>query len=131
VAKYYPDLVSHVFSIAVPYLPPDLLYIPLDLMAVAMPNLAYQKQMASGIVEKTLTTKDNITSFINSMYYGLTPDGQPGFTLSTGFIFDRLPKIGKSLLLSNEVTQRLTYELHVLTFLRRLSIIRMNMQGTV
>jgi hypothetical protein len=113
VVKYYPDLVSHVFSIAVPYLPPDLLFIPLDLMAIAMPTLAYQKQMASGIVEKTLTSKQDIKNFINTMYYGTTPEGLPAFSLSSGFDFDLVSKVGKSPLLSDEVRHIVGFELHL------------------
>jgi hypothetical protein len=103
VYKHYPDLVSHVFSIAVPYLPPSDVYIPLELVTLAAPNLAYQKQMASGTVEQKLTTKSDFKNFINTMYGGWTPDGLPGFSLNSGLFFDRVSKIGQSPLLSNEV----------------------------
>jgi hypothetical protein len=92
-----------VFSIAVPYLPPSQEFVPLNLMTLAMPTLAYQNQLASGIVEQKLTTKDDIRNFINTMYMGRTQDGQSGFSLSTGLNFDRVSKMGKSPLLSNEV----------------------------
>ena len=75
------------------------------LLTVAVPTLAYQKQLASGIVEKTLTTKDDMRNFINTMYGGITPDGQAGFSLDKGLYFDRVAKIGKSPLLSDEVKQ--------------------------
>jgi hypothetical protein len=92
-----------VFSIAVPYLPPAKEFVPLNRSTVATPSLGYQRQFASGIIERKLTTKDDIRNFINSLYGGTTPEGQPGFALAKGIDFDRVSKVRKSPLLSNEV----------------------------
>jgi len=110
VYQHYPDLVTHIFSIAVPYLPPTEKFVPLNLVTVAVPTLGYQNQMASGIVEQKLTTKNDMRNFINTMYMGRTPDGQGGFSLNKGLDFDRVSRIGKSPLLSSEDLEYYTTE---------------------
>jgi hypothetical protein len=97
-------LVTHLFSIAVPYIPPTAQFLPADLISLAVPTLAYQKQLSSGIVEEKIKTKDEIRNFINTMYGGTTPDGQPGFSLYKGLLFDRVSSVRQSPLLSTEVT---------------------------
>jgi hypothetical protein len=87
----------------VPYIPPTEEFVPLNLMTLAIPTLAYQNQMASGIVEQKLTTKNDMRNFINTMYLGRTPEGQGGFSLNKGLNFDQVSRVGKSPLLSNEV----------------------------
>jgi hypothetical protein len=99
---HYPDLVSHIFSIAVPYLPPADSFVPLKLMTQAIPTLGYQMQMSSGVVEQKLTTKDDMRNFINTMYLGTTPEGLPGFSLNTGLIFNNVPRVRKSPILSTQ-----------------------------
>jgi soluble epoxide hydrolase/lipid-phosphate phosphatase len=95
--------VSHIISIAVPYLPPADSFVPLKLMTQAYPTLGYQNQMASGIVEQRLKTKDEIKSFFNGFYGGTTPAGLPGFSLNSGLNFTLLPSLRKTPLLSAQV----------------------------
>jgi hypothetical protein len=101
--QHHPDLVSHIFSIAVPYLPPTEAFVPLKLMTQALPTLGYQNQMASGIVEQRLKTKDDMKRFFNTMYLGTTPAGLPAFSLNSGLNFNLMPSIRKSPLLSDQV----------------------------
>jgi pimeloyl-ACP methyl ester carboxylesterase len=69
-------------------------------MTQALPTLGYQNQMASGIVEQRLKTKDDMKSFFNTMYLGTTPAGLPAFSLNSGLNFNLMPSIRKSPLLS-------------------------------
>ena len=86
-----------------PYLPPNEAFVPLKLMTQALPTLGYQNQMASGIVEQRLKTKDDMKSFFNTMYLGTTPAGLPAFSLNSGLNFNLMPSIRKSPLLSAQV----------------------------
>ena len=124
--QHHPELVSHIFSIAVPYLVPADSFVPLKLMTQALPNLGYQNQMASGVVEQRLTTKDDMKRFFNTFFLGTTAAGKPAFSLKSGLDFDLMPSIRKSPVLS-EQARPLYMHFTQLTPFRILNITRLNM----
>jgi hypothetical protein len=73
-------------------------------MTQAIPTLGYQNQMASGVVEQRLKTKADMKSFFNTMYLGTTPQGLGAFSLNSGLIFNLMPSVRKSPLLSDSVS---------------------------
>ena len=64
-----------------------------------MPFWGYQIQLASGEVEKHVQTKDEIRHFLIGLYGGKGPDGELGFDVEKGLLFENLPKLDKTELL--------------------------------
>ncbi|RWQ94641.1 epoxide hydrolase [Paecilomyces variotii] len=103
IALYHRDLVTHLFAVCVPYIPPMPQYISHeDLVRTRLPNFAYQLQFKSGEVEKAVKTKEEIKQFLLALYGGRTEDGQWGFSTEKGILFDRLGRLGSSKLLEDE-----------------------------
>ncbi|KAL1965707.1 hypothetical protein VTN77DRAFT_5207 [Rasamsonia byssochlamydoides] len=103
IALWHPDLVSHVITICVPYMPPSRTYIPLEeLVKTRMPNFAYQLQFKSGELEKAISTRDEIRQFLIALYGGRTDDGRAGFNVSQGVLLENLKELKPSRLLSME-----------------------------
>ena len=99
IALHYPNLVSAIFSICTPFAPPRKEYVN---AAKVLPNFAYQNQLAGPEVEKNIVGEEKLRQFLNGMYGGRSPDGNVMFSVSTGVLFDKLPEIGPSPLLSKE-----------------------------
>lgn len=79
VAQYYPDLVSHVFSICTPFFTPSAKYQPLhELVETRLPNFRYQEHFASGEIEERVRSKEEIKRFLNAMFGG-SVDGKQAF----------------------------------------------------
>ena len=68
-----------------------------------VPQFGYQLHLASGEVEKRLTTKKDMVQLLHGMYGGRGPNGEAMFNPEKGILFDNLPKIGKSKLISDKV----------------------------
>ena len=103
-ALYFPSLVTHLFSICTPYHPPSKSPTPLSqIVASKLPNFGYQLQLASGLVEEKIQSKQEIKHLLNGMYGGKGPNGEVGFEVETGILFDNLPKLQQSRLMSEEV----------------------------
>jgi hypothetical protein len=104
IVLYHPDLVTHLFTVCVPYIPPNPKYISLeDMVRTLLPNFSYQLQFKSGEIEKVVKTKKDIKQFLLALYGGRTEDGQLGFSTDDGVLFDKQGKLGPSRLLSEEV----------------------------
>ena len=77
---------------------------PLEMrIKTVLPNFGYQVQLASGEVEKRIQSEDQIRSALNAAFGGQGPNGEAGFSIKIGFIFENLPKLGPSPLLSSDV----------------------------
>lgn len=99
-AQYFPDLVTHVFSICTPYSSPQQRYVDLHtLVSTRLPNFRYQLDFASGAIEEAVQSKREIRAFLNGAYGGRSPNGEFFFT-KNGVQLDRLPLIGSSPLLT-------------------------------
>ena len=105
ITLWHPELISHLFTVCVPYAPPRSQFTPLeDLVRTVAPNFTYQLQFAGGELEKVLRSKDEIKQFLCALYGGRTEDGQGGFDAEKGVLLDRVPKLKRSRLLSEEVS---------------------------
>jgi len=98
VALRYPKLISAFFSVCTPYFPPRKEYFPIS----ALPNFKYQVQLASGEVEKHIVGEEKLGQLLNGMYGGRTPSGETTFDVTVGVVYDNLPEVGPSPLLSKE-----------------------------
>jgi len=105
-AQWYPDLVSHVFSVCTPYTAPHNQYISTeDLVKGPLPQFAYQMHLASGEVEKSVKDEQSIRQFLKGMYGGRGPNGELAFVPEKGVIPENLPTIGESRILNGRVLE--------------------------
>lgn len=103
ITLWKPQLIQAVVSVCTPFDRPNKQFTPLDkLVKAVLPNFAYQLQLASGEVEKRIQTREQIRQFLNGMYGGKGPNGEMGFATNPGILFDNLPKLEPSRLLSEE-----------------------------
>lgn len=111
IALWYPHLVTSLFSICTPYVPPSSTYYPLSqLTQTVLPNFTYQLQLASGVVEEEIHTPARIREFLKGMYGGKTVDGKAAFDVRKGVIFENLEGIGESKLMDEEEVDYYTQE---------------------
>ncbi|KAI1384280.1 alpha/beta-hydrolase [Hypoxylon trugodes] len=103
-AKYYPKLVKAAFAFCVPYYPPPPQIISHEKLVELYPLLRYQLTNRDGAVEAAIgDSKEKLKAFINGMFEGLTPEGEPIFEPECGIRADRLPRIGQSPLLDEAI----------------------------
>ncbi|KAF3384994.1 Bifunctional epoxide hydrolase 2 [Penicillium rolfsii] len=103
IALWHPELISHLFTVCVPYARPTPTYVSLeDLVKNAAPNLMYQLQFASGDLEKEIRSKSDIKQFLSALYGGRTEKGEVGCDVNKGVLLDKLPALKPSRLLSEE-----------------------------
>jgi pimeloyl-ACP methyl ester carboxylesterase len=103
IAMYKPQLVHAVMSVCTPFDMPKKEFAPLeDIVKTRLPNFTYQLQLASGEVEKHIKTKEQIRQFLNAMYGGRGPNGELGFNVNPGIIYENLPKLQPTRLMSPE-----------------------------
>ena len=105
VALWHPELISHLFSVCTPYMAPTKHFVSLeDAVRTVLPQFGYQIHLASGEVEKVIVSKEQIRQFLNALYGGHGPNGEILFSPEKGIIFENLPKIGPSPLLTERVS---------------------------
>jgi pimeloyl-ACP methyl ester carboxylesterase len=103
IALWHPSLICGIISICTPFTRPQKDYQPIEkLVKTALPNFAYQIQLASGEVEEKIKSKEDIKQFLNAMYGGKGPNHEVGFVAEKGVLFDNLPKLEPNRLLSEE-----------------------------
>ncbi|KAG9240640.1 epoxide hydrolase [Calycina marina] len=96
IAMYYPKLISAFFSICTPFQPPKTKYVP----ASSMPNFKYQLQFGGPDLEREISGEEKIKQFLNAMYGGRGPKGEPAFHVSHGAYMQNLPILCHTILLS-------------------------------
>ncbi|KAG9237221.1 Alpha/Beta hydrolase protein [Amylocarpus encephaloides] len=96
-AMYYPKLISAVFSVCTPFMPPQPEFKPIS----RRPNFKYQIQLAGPDLKDNIVGSEKIGQFLNGIYGGRSNDG-PVFTVDHGCHFDRLGGVGPTPLLSKE-----------------------------
>ena len=105
VCLYHPEIVSHLITICTPYIPPAKEYVPLETIVKEwLPNFAYQLQLRGPDVEAKITSREQIKQFLNAAYGGRGPNGEAGFRVTEGVIFQNLPILGPTPLLSAKVS---------------------------
>jgi len=98
IALWYPKLISAIFSVCTPFMPPSV-----EFRDMAQgPTFGYQKQLRGPEVEAEIVGKEKIGQFLNGMYGGRSTKGEPTFTTTHGCHFDRLEGVSNSPLLSEE-----------------------------
>lgn len=104
VALWYPELIKAVFSVCTPYHAPRKEQVSLETIIASgkMRNFGYQIQFKGPDVEERIQGAEKIRQFINSLFGGFTPDGEMGFRVSKGIIFENLPKLQQAFLISAE-----------------------------
>lgn len=108
-AQWYPDLVSHVFSVATPYMQPQTEEHSQEEILEILPNFGYQFQLGSKdqIVEKALKGEKELRRFLNGIYGGKIKSGKPIMTAEKGITLDVMTsdadQVGPSPLLNDEV----------------------------
>ncbi|KAF7521055.1 hypothetical protein PCG10_008625 [Penicillium crustosum] len=111
IALWHPELVSHLFTVCVPYARPMAKNISIeDLVRNVTPHFAYQLQLKSGEVEKAIQSKDEIRQFLLALYGGRTEAGELGFDAHKGLLFDKIGHLKPSRLLSEEELEFYTNE---------------------
>ena len=99
--QYYPNLITHIFSICTPYFPPSPVYEPLHILVnKRLPNFGYQEHLGSGELEQAIQSRSEIKSFLNGMYGARGPNGEIAFNATKGVLLENLPKLGMTKLLS-------------------------------
>ncbi|WAO88445.1 Hypothetical protein NCS54_00579300 [Fusarium falciforme] len=104
IAMWHPELIKGVFSVCTPYHPPSETFIPLDKIIASghLLNFTYQLQFAGPDVQDRIQGKDKVRQFLNALYGGRGPNGEWGFSTKEGILFDNLPLLERSRLLSEE-----------------------------
>ncbi|KAH7037905.1 Alpha/Beta hydrolase protein [Microdochium trichocladiopsis] len=100
--RYYPDLITAVFSMCVPYEPPSPKVLTLEQIVERAPNFQYQLQLASPVAE-TLVNRSPATlrGFLNGLYGGRTPENEILFNTDVGIRdADMLERIQQSPMVS-------------------------------
>lgn len=110
IAQWYPDLVSHCFSVCTPYFAVHDQYVPTEtIVKGGVPQFGYQLQFGSEDrkVEKTVTNETKTRNFLKGFYGGRPESGKtfmkPEEGIDLGMIENE--KIGMTPLLDNEVFQ--------------------------
>ena len=102
---------THLFSVCTPYNVPSKTHYSLELIVKnKLPNFAYQLQLAGPDVEETIQGKDKIRQFLNAAYGGTGPNGEQGFNVYEGIVFENLPKLNRTPLMSAEELEDYTVE---------------------
>ncbi|RAH49931.1 alpha/beta fold hydrolase [Aspergillus brunneoviolaceus CBS 621.78] len=104
VALWHPTLVSHVFTVCVPYAPPTRKYLSLEALTERRiaPHFGYQLQFRGRALERNLQGTAAIARFLSALYGGRTADEEKSvaFDAEVGVLWDRLEKVAGSGLLS-------------------------------
>lgn len=98
----YPELVRRAFVVCTPYMKPAAQYTPLEdlIKAGVLTNFTYQLQFHGPDVETRIQGRDRIRALLNAMFGGQGPNGEVGFRVGQGVLFDSLDGLGPSPLLS-------------------------------
>ncbi|KAL9066729.1 MAG: hypothetical protein Q9157_007055 [Trypethelium eluteriae] len=102
VAQWYPQLVAALFSVCTPYFPLASSYVSTQEVVRAVPQFAYQLHLASGELERRLTTKGEIRGFLNAMYGGRSQTGEVAFDPFKGVDFEVLERVEKTKLVGDD-----------------------------
>jgi hypothetical protein len=98
-AQWYPDLITHVFSVCTPYTAPHKVYFSTeDLVKGQLPQFGYQLHLASGEVEKSVKDEQSIRQFLRG------PNSELVFDPEKGILAENLPIIGESRILNGKVS---------------------------
>ena len=105
VALWHPELVSHLFTVCVPYAAPQKQYYSIeDMVNTITPHFAYQLHFISGEIEEKVHKRKEIRQFLIALYGGRTREKVFAFDVHKGVDLDVMRRIRPSWLLSEEVS---------------------------
>lgn len=101
-AMWFPDLVQGIFSIGTPFIPPSSVFLTLDdaTRSKRLMTLRYQLQFRGTAIEDKIRDEEKVRQFLNAMFGGANAEGEVGFSVTEGVLFDNLPKLDQSRLIS-------------------------------
>lgn len=98
---YYPELVSHIFTLGTPYLPPMKEWLDFHEYVEKYPTFKYQGQFAGKALEERLSTKIALRQFWIATYGGRGPNGEAAFSTERA-LFENWHLLIKSDVLTEE-----------------------------
>lgn len=102
-AQWYPELVTHVFSVCTPFIPTSSELMTTSDLVNSLPQFGYQLQLASPDLESALKTPEHYQRFFKGIFGGRTESGQVFLRPETGVDLPLLDEpVGDSPLVSNE-----------------------------
>ena len=102
-AQWYPNLVTHIFTVCTPYAAPSDAYYPIEaLVAGPAPQFGYQIQFASGELERHVRNKEDLDQVLKG-FYGGAPPGKLFLSPQKGIDFSILGSCKKPALLDQDV----------------------------
>ncbi|KAL6852274.1 hypothetical protein ACO1O0_006815 [Amphichorda felina] len=103
-ALWHPNLYRGIFSVCTPYFPPVTEYVDLEdqIEDGITPTFGYQLQLRDPAIDARLRGAGKIRQVLLALYGGTTPEGEMGFDSRTGLIFENLPNLGPSPLVSSD-----------------------------
>ncbi|KAL4780160.1 Alpha/Beta hydrolase protein [Aspergillus varians] len=111
VALWHPELVKYLFTVCVPYSPPNKKFMTTEEMVEKVtPHFAYQLHFASGDIEKVVHTKDDHKQFLTALYGGQTEKKESSFDVSKGVDLKMMRRLRPSTLLSEEELEYYSWE---------------------
>ncbi|KAL4931924.1 alpha/beta fold hydrolase [Aspergillus undulatus] len=111
VALWYPELVSHLFTVCVPYAAPQKKYHSIEEMVKTVtPHFAYQLQFVSGEIVERVRDKEGFKQFLVALYGGRTEGKEFAFDVNRGVDLGLLGRLKKSWLLSDEELEYYAWE---------------------
>ncbi|KAL4807553.1 Alpha/Beta hydrolase protein [Aspergillus unguis] len=111
VALWYPDLVSYLFTVCVPYAAPYNKYMPIEEMVKKVtPSFKYQLHFMSGEIEEATRTKEDYKQFLIALYGGRTNEKEVAFDALKGVDLEKMKRVKKSRLLGDEELEYYAWE---------------------
>lgn len=103
-ALEFPSFVTHLFTLAVPYLSVTDTFIPMDDFVKLIPTIAYQVQFGSeeGFIESHTKDKTGIRNYLDAMYSGRSPDGKIAMAPVEGYNAELTPSLERSKFVSED-----------------------------
>ncbi|KAH8646361.1 Alpha/Beta hydrolase protein [Xylariales sp. PMI_506] len=103
-AMWQPDMTLGVFSLNVPYLPPQKDFVDLEKVAERIPSFKYQLQLASPVAENIVDkSPERLRQFLNALYGGTGPNGERAFQVSVGLVEENMDGVGPATLLTPDM----------------------------
>ncbi|KAI4720615.1 hypothetical protein E4T48_03138 [Aureobasidium sp. EXF-10727] len=94
-AQWYPELVTHVFSVCTPYTAPSRHYLSLaEMVNGPLPQFGYQLQLAGPELEANVKSYEQVKGFLKALHGGKSASGEPCFRPETGIDLEGLRTIG-------------------------------------
>ncbi|KAL4742373.1 Alpha/Beta hydrolase protein [Aspergillus similis] len=111
VALWHPTLITHLFTVCVPYSPPYKRYMAIeDMVSKVTPHFGYQLHFVSGEIEQAVKSKEDHKQFLISLYGGKTQEKEPAFDVHKGVDLEKMRSVKMSWLLEEEEMEYYAWE---------------------